>query len=59
MSDRGSTTSLLLGVGVAYSFTPALSVRLEYEDFGKLSKDDGFGGAIRGNAYSVSLKYAF
>lgn len=59
IADRGTKTSLLAGLGVSYNITPALSVRLEYEDFGKLTKDDGFGGAVRGNAYSLSLKYAF
>jgi OmpA-OmpF porin, OOP family len=54
-----NNSSLLVGVGVAYAITPAMSVRFEYEDFGKLSKDDFFGGAVRANAYSVSLKYAF
>lgn len=56
-SSSGSKTSGMAGVGVAYNFTPALAVRLEYEDFGKMG--DGFGGSIRTNATSVSLKYAF
>lgn len=56
-SDSGSKTSLMAGVGVAYNLTPALAVRLEYEDFGKMG--DGFGGSIRTNSTSVSLKYAF
>lgn len=59
VTDSGSTTSLMLGIGAAYSITKELSVRVEYEDFGKLAKGDGLGGAIRGNAYSVGLKYAF
>ena len=58
-TDRGTTSSLMMGVGVAYSFTPAASVRVEYENFGKLTKDDGFGGAVRGSNFSVSVKYAF
>lgn len=56
-STSGSKTAGMAGVGVAYNFTPALAVRLEYEDFGKMG--DGFGGSIRANATSVSLKYAF
>ena len=59
VNDSGSTTSLMLGVGAAYSITKEISVRVEYEDFGKLAKGDGFGGTVRGNAYSVGLKYAF
>ncbi|MES2511328.1 MAG: outer membrane beta-barrel protein [Pseudomonadota bacterium] len=58
VTDRGNTTSLMLGVGVAYNFTPALSARLEYEDFGTVAKDAP-GGSVRANAYSLSLKYAF
>lgn len=57
VSDSGSKTSAIVGVGVTYNLTPALAVRLEYEDFGKLG--DGFGGSIRTSATSVSLKYAF
>lgn len=58
VSDRGNTTSLLVGVGVSYNITPALSARLEYEDFGTMAKDAP-GGNVRANAYSLSLKYAF
>lgn len=56
--STGNTTSLLLGLGVAYNFTPALSARLEYEDFGNVAKDAP-GGTVRGSGYSLSLKYAF
>ncbi len=56
-SSSGNKTSLLAGVGVAYNITPALAVRLEYEDFGKTG--EGFGGSMRADAYSLSLKYAF
>lgn len=58
-TDRGTTSSLMMGVGVAYNFTPAASVRVEYENFGKLTKDDGFGGAVRASNLSVSVKYVF
>lgn len=52
-----SRTSPLIGFGVAYNITPALSTRLEYEDFGTVAK---FGArTVRANAYSISLKYAF
>lgn len=60
ISDRGSKTSPLIGVGVAYNFNPKLAVRLEYEDFGKFSNDgSASGGAIRANNFALSLKYAF
>jgi len=56
-----NSTSALIGVGVAYKFTPALSARLEYEDFGKLGNYNNLAGtgSVKGNAYSISLKYAF
>ena len=58
-TDRGTTSSLMMGVGVAYNLTPAASVRVEYENFGKLTNFDGFGGAVRGSNFSVGVKYAF
>ena len=48
-----SKTSALLGIGAAYSITPALSARVEYEDFGKLADN------VHAKGYSASLKYAF
>jgi OmpA-OmpF porin, OOP family len=60
ITDRGSKTSPMIGVGVAYNFTPKLSARFEYEDFGKFSNDGGAtGGSIRGDNFGISLKYAF
>lgn len=58
VTDRGNTNSLLIGIGAAYNITPALSARLEYEDFGTMAKDAP-GGNVRASAYSISLKYAF
>ncbi len=59
-SDR---TQRLLGVGVAYALNDRLALRFEYEDFGKVSKEDfwetGGSGAIEANAWNLSLKYAF
>lgn len=57
LRDSGSKSSVMAGVGIAYNFTPVMAVRVEYEDFGKLG--EGFGGAVRINATSISLKYAF
>ena len=60
VSDRGSKTSPLIGVGAVYNFTPKLAMRLEYEDFGKFSNDGGASGsAIRANNFGISLQYAF
>lgn len=59
-TSSANKTDLLLGVGVSYSITPKMAVRLEYEDFGKFSKDGGVnGGAIRANNMSIGLQYAF
>jgi OOP family OmpA-OmpF porin len=53
-------TSVMAGVGVSYSITPRLAVRLEYEDFGKFSDNNGFGGgSIRATNTSLNLQYAF
>ena len=54
-----SKTSPLIGVGVSYNITPALSARLEYEDFGTVAKYVNPTLTARANAYSISLKYAF
>ena len=54
---NGSATSALIGIGVSYNITPALSARLEYEDFGTVAKFNP--PTVRANAYSISLKYAF
>ncbi|MES2412807.1 MAG: outer membrane beta-barrel protein [Pseudomonadota bacterium] len=58
-NSTGSQSSLLAGVGVKYNITPALALRLEYEDFGKMTSGNGFGGTVRGNAYSLNLQYGF
>ncbi len=54
-----NASSLLVGLGVAYNFSPALSARLEYEDFGKMGTFTATGNNPRINAYSIGLKYAF
>ena len=49
---------LLVGVGVGYSFSKQFGLRLEYEDFGKLSNQGG-GNNSRGSNLSLSARYAF
>ena len=51
-------TGLLVGVGVGYSMTRNLGLRLEYEDFGRLS-NVGTGNNSRGSNLGLGLKYAF
>ena len=55
-ASAGNHTDLLVGVGVAYAINKNLGVRLEYEDFGKLT-DNGDGS--RGSDVALSLKYNF
>lgn len=52
----GNHTAVLLGVGVGYSLSKNVGLRLEYEDFGKLSDA---GGSSRGRNVGLSLKYGF
>jgi OOP family OmpA-OmpF porin len=54
-SDR---SSLLVGVGVGYTLSRNVGLRLEYEDFGKLSKNN-IGSTAKGNNVSLSLNYKF
>ena len=58
VTGSGNNTGLLVGIGAAYDLTPALSVRVEYEDFGNMTKLTS-GNTVRGNGYSISLKYGF
>ena len=57
--NSSNNTSALIGIGASYSITPALSVRVEYEDFGKVATVAANGSTVRANAYSISLKYGF
>ncbi len=49
-------TGVLVGLGVGYSINRNLGLRLEYEDFGKLSDS---GNDSRGRNLGLSLKYGF
>ena len=56
--DRGRHADLLMGVGVGYAINKNVGLRLEYEDFGKLSSyDDGYDS--RGSNLALSVKYSF
>lgn len=57
-SGASNHTDWLVGVGVGYNMTKSLGLRLEYEDFGKLS-DVSTGNNARGRNLGLSLKYAF
>ena len=53
---NGNNTAVLIGVGVGYSFSKNVGLRLEYEDFGKLSDASN---SSRGKNLGLSLKYSF
>ena len=53
----GSRSDLLSGIGIGYNFTPRLSMRVEYENFGKLMAGNGF--ATRGDNWAATLRYSF
>lgn len=48
----------LLGVGLGYNLSKTMGLRLEYEDYGKLS-DGSSGGNSRGSNLALSLKSSF
>lgn len=53
-------TDLLAGVGAGYNFNPHWGLRLEYENFGKMTKNNGGnGGSVKGDNWALSVKYSF
>jgi len=50
-------TDLLAGVGVGYTMTKNVGLRLEYEEFGKLSNSAG--SNTKGKNLGLSVKYSF
>lgn len=57
-SGAGSSRSdLLSGIGIGYNFSPRVSLRLEYENFGRLIAGNGF--AARGDNWAATLRYSF
>jgi len=56
-SDTESKNSLFFGVGVAYTFAPNAAVIVDYQNFGKLIKEDG--ADLKGHVVSAGLRYNF
>lgn len=56
-SGAANHTDLLAGVGIGYGMTKNISLRLEYENFGKLS-NVSTGNNSKGSNLGLSLKYA-
>ena len=53
----GSRSDLISGIGLGYNFSPRVSLRLEYENFGKLVAGNGF--AAKGDNWAATLRYSF
>lgn len=59
-SEKSSATNFSYGLGASYKITPQISLRAEYEDFGKLAKDSAVNNiSIKGSNLSLSLLYSF
>jgi len=50
-SDSVNNTSPMVGVGISYGFTPTVWGVAEYEDFGKVAKENGV------NLHAASLTF--
>jgi len=57
-NGNGRKTDLLAGIGAGYNFNKNWGVRVEYENFGKMSKTSNIGD-IKGDNWSVNVQYAF
>jgi OOP family OmpA-OmpF porin len=56
-SVKNTETTAMFGVGVGYAFTPAVSVIAEYENFGKIAKDDG--GTLKADLLTIGVRVKF
>ncbi len=57
ISESETRTTPLIGIGAAYNFSKNLTAVLEYENFGKVVKDDDVN--LKANLFSVGLRYKF
>jgi len=57
VSNTESGASLMLGVGAAYDLTSKASLVVEYENFGKVYKENGLD--VKADLLSVGLRYKF
>ena len=57
-TGAGSRSDLLVGAGIGYKLTSNVGLRLEYEDFGKLSNVANVNNS-RGRTLGMSVKYSF
>ncbi|MEN3291967.1 MAG: OmpA-OmpF porin, family, partial [Burkholderiales bacterium] len=53
VSDSGSKSGMMFGVGAAYNVTKNVAVTLEYENFGKVAED------TKAQMWTVGARYKF
>jgi opacity protein-like surface antigen len=58
LSSSGDHSDTLVGVGIGYTVSKNVGVRLAYEDFGRLPTDN-LGNHSRGQNWGLSAKYMF
>lgn len=57
--DKASKTSLHLGLGASYALTSAISLRTEFDDYGKPDFGQGGSAKIRARQLSAGIDYRF
>jgi OOP family OmpA-OmpF porin len=55
--EKENKTTLLIGIGAAYAFTPAISGVVEYEHFGKLADEDGVD--LKARTWTIGVRATF
>jgi OOP family OmpA-OmpF porin len=55
--DKYKETSALIGIGATFAITPSMLAVVEYENFGKIVKDDGEN--LKANMLSLGLRFKF
>jgi OOP family OmpA-OmpF porin len=56
-SESENRTSAVFGIGAAYHLNKNVSFVAEYENFGKIAKDDG--ASLKADLLSVGVRYSF
>jgi OOP family OmpA-OmpF porin len=57
VSGTEDDTSAMFGIGAAYNFTKNVALVAEYENFGKVFKEDGLN--LKADLISIGLRYKF
>lgn len=56
-TDSDNRTTAMFGLGASFPLTPNVSIFGEYENFGKILKDDD--ASLKADTFSVGLRYKF